>query len=61
MTQCITQLSLGFFKSKSVVIDFDAPEISSDGGFVLVRQVDDRLGVSASFAEAMADRRDPTR
>ena len=61
MIQCITQLSLGFFKSKSVVIDFDAPEISSDGGFVLVRQVDDRLGVSASFAEAMADRRDPTR
>ena len=61
MTQCITQLTLGFFKSKPVVIDFDAPEISSDVGFVLVRQVDDRLGVSASFAEAMSDRRDPSR
>jgi hypothetical protein len=61
MTQCITQLTLGFFKSKPVVIDFDAPEISSDGGFVLVRQVDDQLGVSAAFAEAISDRRDPTR
>lgn len=61
MTQCITQLTLGFFRSKPVVFDFDAPEISSDGGFVLVRQVDDQLGVSAAFAEAISDRRDPTR
>ena len=61
MTQCITQLTLGFFKSKPVVIDFDAPEISSDGGFVLVRQVDDCLGVSRAFAETMSDRRDPSR
>lgn len=61
MTQCITQLTLGFFKSKPVVIDFDAPEISSDGGFVLVRQVDDMLGVSSSVAEAISDSRDPSR
>ena len=61
MTECITQLSLGFFGQRPVVIDFDAPEISSDAGFVLVRQVDDTLGVSASFAAAIADHRDPSR
>lgn len=61
MTQCITQLSLGFFDQRPVVIDFDAPEISSDGGFVLMRQVDDALGVSGSFADAISDRRDPRR
>jgi hypothetical protein len=61
MTQCITQLSLGFFNQRPVVIDFNAPEISSDGGFVLLRQVDDQLGVSRSFADAISDRRDPSR
>lgn len=61
MTQCITQLTLGFFDQRSVVIDFDAPEISSDGGFLLLRQVDDVLGVTGSFAGAMSDRRDPSR
>jgi hypothetical protein len=27
MTQCITQLTLGSFGQKPVVIDFDAPEV----------------------------------
>jgi hypothetical protein len=61
MTQCITQLTLGFFGQKPVVIDFDAPEVTSNAGFVLVRQVDDLLGVSESFAAALVDRRDPSR
>jgi hypothetical protein len=61
MTQCITQLTLGFFDQRPVVIDFDAPEISSDGGFLLLRQVDDKLGVSASFAASISDRRDRSR
>ena len=57
MTQCITQLTLGFFGEKPVVIDFDAPEVTSNAGFVLVRQVDDLLGVSEAFSAAMVDRR----
>ena len=61
MTQCTTQLTLGLFGQKPVVIDFDAPDISSDGGVVLVRQVDDRLGVSRGLAEAISDPRDPSR
>jgi len=61
MTQCITQLSLGFFGQQPLVIDFDAPDISSDGGAVLLRQVDDRLGVTRWFSEALCDDRDATR
>jgi hypothetical protein len=61
MTQCTTQLTLGFFGQRPVVIDFDAPEISSNGGFLLVRQVDDAIGLSASFAAAISERRDPSR
>lgn len=58
MAECITQLSLGFFGQLPVVIDFDAPDVSSDGGVVLLRQVDDRLGVCRAIAEAISDRRD---
>ena len=61
MTQCITQLTLGFFGQRPVVIDFDAPQLSSNGGFILLRQVDDVLGVSGAISGRMSDTRDPSR
>jgi hypothetical protein len=61
MTQCISQLSLGFHPELPVVIEFDAPEISSDGGALLLRQVDDSLGLTAGFADCLNDDRDPLR
>jgi hypothetical protein len=61
MTQCITQLSLGFLGHRDLVIDFDAPDVSSDGGAILLRQVDDRLGVTRWFSSALCDDRDPAK
>jgi hypothetical protein len=61
MAQCITQLTLGFLGQKPLVIDFDAPDISSDGGAILLRQVDDRLGVTSWFSGAVTDERDSAR
>lgn len=61
MTQCITQLSLGFMPQRKVVVGFDGPELSSDGGVVLIRQVDDRLRVTEGFSEAIFDDRHPDR
>jgi hypothetical protein len=61
MTQCITQLTLGFLGQQPLVIDFDAPDTSSDAGAILLRQVDNRLGVTEWFAEALCDERDPAR
>jgi hypothetical protein len=61
MTQCITQLTLGFLGQQPLVIDFDAPDVSSDGGAILLRQVDGRLGVTRWFAEALSDDRDSSR
>lgn len=61
MAECITQLTLGFLGQQPLVIDFDAPDVSSDGGAILVREVDDRLGVTRWFAEALADDRVPAR
>jgi len=61
MTECVPQLSLDFHPEVAVTMRFDAPQISSDGGAVLLRQVDDRLGLSAWVATALPDKRSPQR
>jgi len=64
MTQCTptpTQLALDFHRDLPVVVTFDAPQTSSDGGALLLRQVDDRLGLSAWMARLLPDRRDPAK
>jgi hypothetical protein len=61
MTECIAQLRLSFYQPKPVAVTFDAPQITSEGGAVLLRQVDDQLGLSAGFAAAIPEQRDATR
>ncbi len=39
MTEYITQLMLGFHPRLPVTVAFDAPQISSDAGVLLLRQV----------------------
>ncbi|MDZ7802096.1 MAG: IS1380 family transposase [Trueperaceae bacterium] len=50
----------GWF-TKPVVAMFDQPLGTSDGGAVLLRGADDRLGLTASMASVLTDRRDPER
>ena len=59
MAECITQLSLDFHPTLPLAVAFDAPHISSDGGALLLRQVDDRLGLSERLAALLPDARDP--
>ncbi len=61
MTECNAQLSLGFHPQLPVCLDFEGPEISCDAGGLLLRQLDDRLGVSGGFAACLPDTRDPVR
>jgi hypothetical protein len=64
MTQCTAtpaQLALDFHQDLPVVVTFDAPQSSSDGGALLLRQVDDRLGLSVWMARLLPDRRDPAK
>lgn len=61
MTECISQLRLGFHPALPVTVAFDAPQISSDGGVVLLRQMDDRLGLSERLAALLPDERDPAK
>lgn len=57
MTQCIEQLDFGFLCGKEVRASFDGGEISSDGGVMLVREADRRLGLTSALAACMHDPR----
>ena len=46
---------------KKLTVDFDGGNQSSDGGLLLLRQAERKLGVCARLADAMPDRRDASR
>jgi hypothetical protein len=45
--------------SRQVVADFSGGTLSTDGGALLLRQADQRLGLSRALAACFADQRDP--
>jgi hypothetical protein len=45
--------------SRQVVCDFSAGHLSSDGGMLLFRQLDEGLGISRSLAQCFRDQRSP--
>lgn len=51
------QLHFPFFQSHQLTVDFTGGETSSDAGFLLLRQQDQRSGLLAAVAAAMTDRR----
>jgi hypothetical protein len=55
--QSAWQLSFDFFPSTPVVVQPSAAQISSDGGLLAFRQLDEQLGLTEQFAKALADRR----
>lgn len=44
---------------KPVRVAFDEPNTTSDGGAVLLKQVDERLGLTGRLARCLVDRRQP--
>jgi len=61
MTDCKPQIALGFHPHSTVQVTFDAPHTSSDGGLLLLRQADERLGLIGRMAACVPDERDATR
>lgn len=61
MTQCNTKTRLHFQSQLPVDIEFSADDISSDGGAILLRQAEDKLGICEAIAELVPDGRDPGR
>ena len=62
MPNC-TGSSMGFGRQGRRVVEanFNGGAISSDGGLMLVRQVDRGIGLSAAAAAVLHDQRDPDR
>jgi hypothetical protein len=58
---CIPQASFDFHPQRLIHATFDAPDSSSDGGLLLLRQLDEELGLCARLAALVPDERDPSR
>ncbi len=61
MTDCSEAICFPFHRSRAVEVQFDAPEISSNAGILLLRQVDGRIGLCAKVAACLTDTRDASR
>lgn len=60
MTQCTSkQLEFHDLGRREIVARFDGGEISSDGGALLLREVDQRLGLLPRLAQCFTDYRNP--
>jgi hypothetical protein len=60
-TVCHKQLSFGSLFGKEVIVDFEGGRISSDGGGVLLREIDDRYGLTEKATRCLCDPRDARR
>jgi Transposase DDE domain group 1 len=59
-TACIPQVSFEFQGLRQPVVTvFDQPHASSDGGAVLLKALDDRLGITERLARSLSDSRQP--
>ena len=59
-TDCIPQVTFEFQGLRQpVVARFDQPHASSDGGALVLKALDDRLGVTQRLAESLRDPRQP--
>ncbi len=59
-TDCITQVSFRFQGlTQPVLAQFNQAHASSDGGALLLKALDERLGVTERVARSLADGRQP--
>jgi len=58
MTDCSTDLTLFPLSTKPVVIRADGGALTSDAGVLLLRQLDERLGLTRGLAGCLVDRRE---
>ena len=56
-----TPLRLAPVGDKTVELDFDGGRLSSDAGLVLLKDIDDQLGLTRALAAVLADSRDARR
>jgi hypothetical protein len=55
--QCDFRLEFNFFTSKPIGVEPSAAQLTSDAGLLPIRQLDEKLGLTQQFADALTDRR----
>src|SRR5712664_4546701 len=55
------QLHLASVEGKTVDLDFDGGRLSADAGVILLKDIDDQLGLTRALAAVLADPRDARR
>ena len=60
-TDCIAQVRFDFHPNRAIDVSFNAPELSSDGGVLLLRELDGKLGLCSRVAGLLRDERCPDR
>ena len=60
-TPCLPPIRFDFHPNRAVDLTNDAPQTSSDGGLLLLRQLDERLGLAGRIAALLPDSRAPER
>ena len=60
-TPCVPNSRFDFHPHRALDLTHDAPQTSSDGGLLLLRQLDERLGLAGRVAALLPDRRAPER
>ena len=62
MTKCVlSSTPLPAFKGRKVEVNFEGGDITSDGGIILLQQMDRKLGLTEKIAGRLCDPRDPSR
>ena len=62
MTKCTTpSASFPRCKGRQVIARFDGGDVTSDGGILLLRQLDREMGLTRAVARRLSDERDPQR
>ena len=51
----------GQLEGRQIVSDFNGGRLTSDGGLLLIKQVDEHFGITQAFAQCFTDQRDPNR
>lgn len=57
--QTVSQLVFGFHGSKPIVVEASRAQLSSDAGLLPIRQFDEQIKLTESFADTLRDTRDP--
>jgi hypothetical protein len=60
-SQGVFQLGFDFLRSKPIVVEPATAQVSSDGGLLPFRELDEPRGLTVRFAAALSDRRDAER